>query len=143
MKIFMATLVTETFLPIPTGMAAGLPQDWGAKVSWVFRVFSLTDLGLTLVEAKRLLADVQREIVAAQAREHAVRRPDCSHCGGVCRVKDYRDHRWLATALPIDAGAGPAAGASLRHPDLPDGRRGVGADVPGRRGKAPRDHALP
>ncbi len=52
----------------------------------------IADLGLTLAEAKLLLAGVQREIVAAQAREHAVRRPDCSCCGGVCRVKDYRDH---------------------------------------------------
>jgi transposase len=52
----------------------------------------IASLGLTLAEAKRLLAGVQREIVAAQAREHAVRRPDCSRCGGVCRVKDYRDH---------------------------------------------------
>jgi len=51
----------------------------------------IANLGLTLSEAKRLLAGVQREIVAAQAREHAVRRPDCSCCGGVCRVKDYRD----------------------------------------------------
>jgi len=52
----------------------------------------IANLGLTLAEAKRLLAGVQREIVAAQARDHAVRRPDCSCCGGVCRVKDYRDH---------------------------------------------------
>jgi len=52
----------------------------------------IANLGLTLSEAKRLLAGVQREIVAAQARDHAVRRPDCSRCGGVCRVKDYRDH---------------------------------------------------
>jgi len=52
----------------------------------------IANLGLTLSEAKRLLAGVQREIVAAQAKEHAVRRPDCSYCGGVCRVKDYRDH---------------------------------------------------
>ncbi len=52
----------------------------------------LANLGLSLSEAKRLLAGVQREIVAAQAREHAVRRPDCSRCDGVCRVKDYRNH---------------------------------------------------
>jgi len=52
----------------------------------------IANLGLTLSEVKRLLAGVRREIVAAQAREHAVRRPDCSCCGGVCRVKDYRDH---------------------------------------------------
>jgi len=52
----------------------------------------IANLGLTLSEAKRLLAGVQREIVAAQIKEHAVRRPDCSRCGSVCRVKDYRDH---------------------------------------------------
>ena len=56
----------------------------------------IADLGLTLAEAKRLLARVQQEIVAAQARDHAVRRPDCSRCGGVCCVKDYRD-RAIAT----------------------------------------------
>ncbi len=56
----------------------------------------IASLGLTLAEAKRLLAGVQREIVAAQAREHAVRRPDCSRCGDMCRVKDCRDHA-LAT----------------------------------------------
>jgi len=52
----------------------------------------IANLGLTLAEAKLLLAGVQREIVAAQARTHAVRRPDCPRCDGVCRVKDYRDH---------------------------------------------------
>ncbi len=52
----------------------------------------IANLGLTLAEAKLLLARVQREIVAAQARSHAVRRPDCARCGDVCRVKDYRDH---------------------------------------------------
>jgi len=52
----------------------------------------IANLGLTLAEAKLLLAGVQREIVAAQARDHAVQRPDCSRCGDVCRVKDYRDH---------------------------------------------------
>ena len=52
----------------------------------------IADLGLTLAEAKRLLARVQQEIVAAQAKEHAVQWPDCSRCDGACRVKDYRDH---------------------------------------------------
>lgn len=41
----------------------------------------IANLDLTLAEAKRLLAGVQQEIVAAQAREHAVLRPDCSRCG--------------------------------------------------------------
>jgi len=52
----------------------------------------IANLGLTLAEAKRLLARVQQEIVAAQARDHAVQRPECPRCDGVCRVKDYRDH---------------------------------------------------
>ena len=52
----------------------------------------VASLGLTLAEAKRLLARVQQEIVAAQARDHAVRRPDCLRCDRACRVKDYRDH---------------------------------------------------
>src|SRR3954465_2482856 len=52
----------------------------------------IANLGLTLAEGKRLLAALQQEIVAAQARDHAVRRPDCRRCGEVCRVKDYRDH---------------------------------------------------
>jgi len=52
----------------------------------------IANLGLTLTEAKRLLAGVQREIVAVQARTHAVRRPSGACCGDVCRVKDYRDH---------------------------------------------------
>ncbi len=52
----------------------------------------IANLGLTLAEAKRLLARVQQEIVAAQAKEHAVQRPDCPRCDDVCRVKDYRDH---------------------------------------------------
>src|SRR4051794_33848262 len=52
----------------------------------------IADLGLTLAEAKLVLAGVQREIVAAQARDHAVRRLRCGRCKGVCRVKDYRQH---------------------------------------------------
>ena len=51
----------------------------------------IADLGLTLTEAKLLLADVQQEIVAAQAKRHAARRPNCQCCGGDCYVKDYRE----------------------------------------------------
>src|SRR4051812_40532989 len=65
-------------------------------MSWqIVRPDDLTDLarlGLTLAEGKRLLAGVQQEIVAAQARVHAVRRPECRRCGTTCRVKDYRQH---------------------------------------------------
>jgi hypothetical protein len=52
----------------------------------------IAHLGLSLAEAKLLLAGVQREIVAAQARTHALRRPDCRCGSGVCQVKDYRKH---------------------------------------------------
>jgi hypothetical protein len=48
----------------------------------------IANLGLTLAERKLLLAALQQEIVAAQARGHAVRRPVCRSCGVVCRTKD-------------------------------------------------------
>jgi len=62
------------------------------EISRPDELVDIANLGLTPSEAKRLLAGTQRELVAAQAREHAVRRPDCSCCGGVYRVKDYQDH---------------------------------------------------
>jgi len=52
----------------------------------------LADLGLTLADGKRLLAGVHQELVAAQARAHAVRRPECRSRGVACRVKDHRRH---------------------------------------------------
>ncbi|MDO9714521.1 hypothetical protein Q7A36_39955, partial [Paracraurococcus sp. LOR1-02] len=52
----------------------------------------LASLGLTLAESKQLLAGVQQEIVAAQARLHAALRPECRDCGTPCRMKDYRQH---------------------------------------------------
>jgi hypothetical protein len=53
----------------------------------------IANLGLTLAEAKRLLVSVQQEVVAAQAHDHAMFRPDCQSCGGRCHVKDWRPHR--------------------------------------------------
>jgi hypothetical protein len=55
-------------------------------------ISDIANLGLTLAEAKLLLAGAQQEIVTAQAEDHAAQRPACPHCGGVCRVKDYRQH---------------------------------------------------
>jgi hypothetical protein len=52
----------------------------------------IADLGLTLAEARLVLAGVQREIVAAQVRGHAARRPACRSGGTAWRVKDYRQH---------------------------------------------------
>jgi hypothetical protein len=88
---------------------------WGGRVGWILRLVKTgadgddqstdvmeinkpddlsdtADLGLSLAEAKLLLAGVQRDIVTAQAGAHAVRRPECRCGGGVCYVKDYRDH---------------------------------------------------
>ena len=63
-------------------MEIGKPDDLG----------DIANLGLTLAEAKQLLAGVQREISSAQAKGHAIRRPVCPCSDGVCQVKDYRDH---------------------------------------------------
>src|SRR3954468_19227152 len=53
----------------------------------------IADLGLTLAQGKQLVALVQQEIVTAQSRDHAVRRPLCRSCGTACQVKDYRPHQ--------------------------------------------------
>jgi hypothetical protein len=65
------------------------------------RVSDLGDiaaLGLTLAQGKQLVALVQQEVVTAQIRAHAVRRPLCRSCGIGCRVKDYRPHQ-IATVF--------------------------------------------
>ena len=53
----------------------------------------IANLGLSLSEAKALLARVQQALVAAQARDHAVRRPSCASCAGQCHLKDWRPRR--------------------------------------------------
>src|SRR3954467_13654853 len=63
----------------------------------------LGTLGLSLAESKQLLAGIQREIVAAQARVHAVHRPECRGCGVACPGKDHRHH---AIATPFGQVAG-------------------------------------
>ena len=55
-------------------------------------------LGLTLAQGKRLVALVQQEIVTAQSRDHAARRPECRSCTIPCQVKDYRPHQ-IATVF--------------------------------------------
>ena len=66
-------------------------EDPGTDLMEISRPDGLGDiakLGLTLSEAKQLLANVQRKIAAAQARDHIVRRLDCPRCDGVCHVKE-------------------------------------------------------
>src|SRR3954471_4473697 len=53
-------------------------------------------LGLTLSQGKQLLGLIQQEVVAAQCRELATRRPSCRSCAAVCQIKDYRP-RQIAT----------------------------------------------
>src|SRR5277367_368742 len=53
----------------------------------------IANLGLTLPEAKQVLARMQQALVAAQAHDHAVQRPGCSSCDGKCHIKDWRPHQ--------------------------------------------------
>src|SRR5271156_1316848 len=62
----------------------------------------IANLGLTLPEAKQILARVQQAVVAVQAEEHAVARPDCSCCGGGCHIQDWRV-RQVATLFGLVA----------------------------------------
>ena len=71
-------------------------QSLSVDVMEFIRADGLVDiakLGLTLAEGKQLLAQVQQEVVAAQADNHVMLRPDCRSCGGRCHVKDWRSHR--------------------------------------------------
>jgi hypothetical protein len=79
-------------------------EEHGTDVLRIARPDGLADLaslGLTLAEGKRLLAGLQQEIVAAQARVHAARPPECRGCGAACRVKDYRRHRIATLFGPL------------------------------------------
>jgi hypothetical protein len=96
--------------------SAGYIAGWGSRMGWVLRLVGtgidgqsrsfdvmeisrpadlddIANLGLTLVEAKQLLARVQQEVVAAQTDSHATLRPDCRSCSGRCHVKDWRFHQ--------------------------------------------------
>ena len=53
----------------------------------------IANLGLTLAEAKLLLAQVQQQVVAAQADHRAMFRPDCQSCGRRYHAKGWRPHR--------------------------------------------------
>ena len=52
----------------------------------------MLERSLALAEAKQLMSRVQQAVVAAQAHDHAVLRPDCLSCGGICHIKDWRLH---------------------------------------------------
>ena len=56
-------------------------------------VCSVGTLGLTLADAKRTLAGLQRHLVQAQADEHCRGRRRCQRCGAQRPLKDMRDRR--------------------------------------------------
>src|SRR6202048_3720654 len=85
MRLVLRLVETETDGPAEgvDVMEIRAPRDLG----------DIAHLGLTLSEAKQLLSRVQQAVVAAQAQDHAVLRPDCSFCGGRCQIKDWRLHQ--------------------------------------------------
>jgi hypothetical protein len=64
----------------------------------------IANLGLTLSEAKELLARVQQAMVAAPARDHAVRPPSCASGAGQCHLKDWRRGGSRRRFIPAPAG---------------------------------------
>ena len=91
-------------------MTGRVVAGWGSWVRWVLQLVEtgthnrarsvdvmeisrsndlgdIANLGLSLAEAKQVLARVQQAVVAAQANDHAALRPDCSSCGGRCHVR--------------------------------------------------------
>ena len=77
---------------IETGMPSGVAGADVMEISRPDGASNIADLGLTLSEAKQLLACVQQTIVAAQAGDLASRRPKCSSCSGRCHVNGRRCH---------------------------------------------------
>ena len=69
---------------IETGMPSGVAGVDVMEISRPDGASNIADLGLTLSEAKQLLARVQQAIVAAQAGDLAARRPECPSCRGRC-----------------------------------------------------------
>lgn len=49
----------------------------------------LADLGLKLTESKRLLAELQRQLIEQQISAYLSAHRDCSHCGKKLAIKDY------------------------------------------------------
>jgi hypothetical protein len=77
---------------IETGMTSAVTGIDAMEISRPDGAGGIGDLGLTLSEAKQLLARVQQAIVAAQAGDLAARRPGCPSCGGRFHVNDWRCH---------------------------------------------------
>ena len=77
---------------IETGMPSGVAGVDVMEISRPDGASNIADLGLTLSEAKQLLARVQQTIVAAQGGDLAARRPKCSYCSDRCHINGRRGH---------------------------------------------------
>ncbi len=77
---------------IETSMPSGVAGVDVMEVSRPDGASNIDDLGLTLSKARRLLARMQKAIVAAQTGDLAVRRPECPSCGGRGHVNGRRRH---------------------------------------------------
>ena len=75
---------------IETGMPSGVAGLDIMEINRPDGASTMADLGLTLSEAKQLLARVQHAIVAAQAGDVAARRSECPSCSDRCYVDGWR-----------------------------------------------------
>ena len=96
----------------------------------------IANLGLTLTEAKQLLAWVQREMSAARGREHAVRRPVCPttgipRSGRTGTERSLRAWRWeirsLLRCLSVECEYLPVVRAVREAAAVPGGHCGTPA----------------
>src|ERR1700685_4286365 len=67
----------------------------------------IANLGLTLPEAKQVLASVQRAVVSGQVNSHGPQRPCCRSCAGKCHLKDWRGHRHATLFGKREGGGSP------------------------------------
>lgn len=77
---------------IATGDDARCPSTDLVEICRPEDLGDVANLGLTLPEAKQLLASVQRAVVARQVDSHGQLRPCCRFCSGRCHLKDWREH---------------------------------------------------
>jgi hypothetical protein len=68
-------------------------------------------LGLSLAEAKSVLAGLQRHLVQAQAEEHYQVRRRCPRCGGQRTLKDQRPRQLRSLFGTVEVRALPPADA--------------------------------
>jgi hypothetical protein len=82
-------------------------------------------VGLSLAQAKIVLSQLQKQIVAVQARRCAERPRSCRRCGGACHIKDRRTRA-------LDTLFGRTSVALVRFACLECGHLDLGVDWPPR-----------